>query len=212
LFLNSVATLEIFASSSCSKDKLNRLFIRSRKSKPHASLPREHRLTPSRFRTNAPSSRQVRSRLHLPQPHKLEYHWVSPCPGTMASSTPTRRVLSDLNVNTPTARAAMQPCKLEAHSSVKLRNVGDISFQAEIRQDARAAAGGAAILQETWMGSNKRCSDVSSDGLPNKRVKTTPRPKVVSERVLPDPRGRQTFESGIDDAPVLQSPPLRVRV
>jgi len=106
----------------------------------------------------------------------------------------------------------MQPSKLEVSSSVKPRNVGDISFQAEIKQDARGVAERAAVRQETWMGTNKRCSDVSSDGLPNKRVKTTSRPKVVSERVLPDPRGGQTFGGGIDDAPVLQSPPLRVCV
>jgi hypothetical protein len=74
---------------------LNRLFICSRKSKSHASLPREHRLTPSRFRTNAPSSRQVCSRLHLPQPHKLEYprfllapeQWRPPHPRVVCSVT-----------------------------------------------------------------------------------------------------------------------------
>jgi hypothetical protein len=131
----------------------------------------------------------------------------------MAPSTPTRRVLSDLNVNTPTARGGIQPSKLGASGSTKLHHVGEIYFQAEVKQDAGGDVRGAAVGQETWMGSRKRCSDVTTDGidgLPNKRLKKNSSPKAVGERVLPDARGDQTFGSSIADASVLQSLSPRV--
>jgi hypothetical protein len=61
-----------FVSSSCSKEPPNRHFLCYSKSKYRTSSPRERRLISSRFRTNAPSSRQGRSRLHPPKLHKLK--------------------------------------------------------------------------------------------------------------------------------------------
>jgi hypothetical protein len=128
----------------------------------------------------------------------------------MASSTPTtRRVLSDLNVNTPTGRGAVQPTsKLGAASPTKPQKVGEVSLQTELKGDVSAA-----ICKEARLGSKKRDADVPMDApqSPSKRRKTVLTPKAAREEVPQISPHGESREGSIDDGRGLQSSPSRVR-
>ncbi len=125
----------------------------------------------------------------------------------MASITPTRRVLSERNVNTPTGRGAIQPSKLGAGSPAKPQRVGDTSLQTELKlkEDTWGA-----VHQEGQMGSRKRGSDIHMDVLPSKKLKTVAIPEDVREAVLCGSRGDQSSGGGAEETAVLRSPVPRV--
>ena len=125
----------------------------------------------------------------------------------MASITPTRRVLSERNVNTPTGRGAMQPSKLGTGSPAKPQLMGDTSLQTELKlkEDVWGA-----VHQEGQMGSRKRESDVHMDFLPSKRHKTVASPEDAREAVLYASRGDQSSGGGAEETAVLRSPVPRV--
>ncbi|KAE9379118.1 hypothetical protein N431DRAFT_451024 [Stipitochalara longipes BDJ] len=125
-----------------------------------------------------------------------------------STSTPTRRVLSDLNINTPTARGAMQSFKLGASGVAKPPQLGEIYLQTDIHKDA----GTVPIYTEAHVACRKRNSETDADELPNKRFKTSPSPSIDREEVLPNARHGQTIGGGNRGAAVLQSPLSRPTV
>jgi hypothetical protein len=126
----------------------------------------------------------------------------------MASSTPTRRVLSDLNVNTPTNRGAIQPSKLSANSPTKPQKVGEVSLQTALKRDISSA-----VREEAHLGSKKRAADIAMDATqsPFKRRKMIPSPNVACEEGPQISRHGKSREGSVDDGRVLQSSPSRVR-
>jgi hypothetical protein len=126
----------------------------------------------------------------------------------MASSTPTtRRVLSEINVNTPTPRGALLSSKLGTGSPAKSHQGGETSLQPELGENACGT-----IYKETSVRSLKRNSEGGSDGLPSKRYRTTPSPESAREAILGDLRRGQSFGVGNDAAAEPPSPPSRVRI
>ena len=125
----------------------------------------------------------------------------------MVSITPTRRVLSERNVNMPTGRVAIQPSKLGAGNPAKPQRMGDTSLQTELKlkEDAWGA-----VHQEAQMGSRKRESDIHMDVLPSKRHKTVSSADDAREAVLYGSRGDQSPGGGAEETTVLRSPVPRV--
>jgi hypothetical protein len=123
---------------------------------------------------------------------------------TMAASTPTtRRVLSEININTATARGVKLLSKLSAGSPAKLQHSGQTTLQTGVI-DAWDTA-----REESPIGSRKRNSEGGSDGVPTKRYKTPSR-NVAGEAMLDESRRGQNFGFGMDGTVELPSPPSRV--
>jgi hypothetical protein len=116
----------------------------------------------------------------------------------MASSNPTRRVLSDLNIN-------ILPPKIGATSLTKSNKVGELSLQTNFRGDVSGA-----VSQSLHLGSSKRDADIHGPEPPTKRHKTVSSPRLARGVGAQDVPHGQSLEGGIDDDRALQFSPSRV--
>jgi len=125
----------------------------------------------------------------------------------MASTTPTtRRVLSDLNVNTPTARGALHIPKGTTTSPAKPRKVGEILLSATLEAKMSGQ------VFEDGVGSTKRRSNLSLHDISSrKRNKTGHSKEFGVEKSVQGPYTHQGNSIRQDDTSTMQSKASLVR-